>query len=106
LADGGVGIRFEIPAATIALPAFAVRYAGRVYAYVNRCPHAWTELDWEPGKFFDLTGFYLQCATHGAIFDPMTGRCVGGPCRGAFLEKLATREEDGQVFIVDSLESR
>ena len=94
LAEGGAGVRFETEAGS---PAFAVRFVGSARAFVNRCPHAGTELDWQEGQFFDETGLYLICSTHGALFEPGTGFCVAGPCRGASLEPLAIRERDGQV---------
>ena len=96
LAEGGDGVRFELATRS---PAFVVRYLGRARAYVNRCPHAGTELDWQEGRFFDETGLYLICSTHGALFEPGTGLCVAGPCRGACLEPLAIRERDGQVVL-------
>jgi nitrite reductase/ring-hydroxylating ferredoxin subunit len=101
LAEAGKGVRFELASSPGEEKGFAVRYAGRVFAFVNRCPHAWTELDWQPGEFFDLAGVYLQCSTHGAIFVPDTGYCVAGPCRGASLESLQVREEDGNVYLLN-----
>jgi nitrite reductase/ring-hydroxylating ferredoxin subunit len=95
LADGGAGVRFGLPSGSVA---FVVRHHGIARAFVNRCPHAGTELDWQPGEFFDETGLYLICSTHGALFEPGTGFCVAGPCRGASLEPLAIRERDGQVI--------
>lgn len=100
LAEGGRGVRFELESAAEALAAFAVRWGGRCYAYVNRCPHALTELDWTPAQFFDASGLYLICATHGATFAPDTGRCVYGPCRGRRLEAIPVVERDGHVFHV------
>ena len=100
LLEGGPGVRFELPTWS---PGFAVRYAGKVRAYVNRCPHASTELDWQPGEFFEESGLYLICSTHGALFEPGSGYCVAGPCRGASLEPLAIRERDGQVILLLSL---
>jgi nitrite reductase/ring-hydroxylating ferredoxin subunit len=97
LVDGGHGVRFDLSTHS---PAFAVRYGGTVRAYVNRCPHAGTELDWQPGEFFEETGLYLICSTHGAMFEPGSGYCVAGPCRGASLEPLAIRERDGQVILL------
>jgi protease-4 len=41
----------------------------------------------------------LACSTHGAIFEPDTGKCVAGPCRGASLEPMQVREREGQVFV-------
>jgi len=101
LAESAKGVRFEIVAAPGEQKGFAIRYMGRVRGYVNRCPHLGTELDWNPGEFFDVGGLYLVCSTHGAIFEPGTGLCVAGPCRGASLEPLAMREHGGRVFLLD-----
>ena len=101
LEDGGKGVRFSLRPLDEYEDAFAIRWCGKPFAFVNRCPHAGTELDWQPGEFFDLTGLYLACSTHGALFEPRSGRCVAGPCRGASLEPLAIRERDGQVFLLN-----
>ncbi|HUP28962.1 MAG TPA: Rieske 2Fe-2S domain-containing protein [Usitatibacter sp.] len=101
LEDGGQGVRFRLRPGDEYEDAFAVRWCGRAVAYINRCPHAGTQLDWQPGEFFDLSGLYLACSTHGALFEPGSGRCVAGPCRGASLEPLAIRERDGQVFLLN-----
>jgi nitrite reductase/ring-hydroxylating ferredoxin subunit len=104
LIDGGAGVRFELDPRRFFNPVgFAVRHCGAVRAFVNRCPHAGTELDWNPGEFFDETQLYLMCATHGALFEPGTGRCVAGPCRGASLEPLEVRERDGEVILLTEL---
>ena len=97
LVDGARGVRFELPTGS---QGFAVRHCGAVRAYVNRCPHSGTELDWQPGEFFEETGLYLICSTHGALFEPGSGFCVAGPCRGASLEPLAIRERGGQVVML------
>jgi nitrite reductase/ring-hydroxylating ferredoxin subunit len=103
LREGAAGVRFSVPAAGGGeLQAFAVRHFGAVCAFVNRCPHMGTELDWQPGEFFDVAGLYLVCATHGALFQPATGFCVAGPCRGASLERLRTREHNGRVFLLEA----
>ena len=60
--------------------------------------HVPMEMDWQEGQFFESSGLYLMCATHGAIYEPDTGRCVGGPCRGAHLSKLDITERDGAVW--------
>jgi nitrite reductase/ring-hydroxylating ferredoxin subunit len=101
LADGGRGERFALGPGEDAPTGFAVRHAGKVHAFVNRCPHMGTELDWQPGEFFDIAGLYLVCATHGALFRPDNGLCVAGPCRGASLERLRTREHGGRVVLID-----
>src|SRR5688572_6387427 len=33
--------------------AFALRFDGRVVAYLNRCVHVPTEMDWQAGEFLD-----------------------------------------------------
>ncbi len=99
LADGGDGVRFEIEVDGRPEPAFAVRYAGRVYAYLNRCAHMPMELDWKPGKFFDAWGLHLICSTHGATYAPDTGRCVRGPCFEEGLVSIPVEERDGRVFV-------
>lgn len=102
LVEGGAGVRFDLdPQRHLTTAAFALRHRGCVRAFVNRCPHAGTELDWNPGEFFDETGLYLICSTHGALFEPGNGYCVAGPCRGASLEPLEVGERDGQVILLN-----
>ena len=98
LVDGEIGVRFEVHRAGESLPAFAVRHHGRVYAYMNECRHQASELDWNPGEFFDADKLYLICATHGALYEPQSGLCVDGPCRGASLAPVQVYERDGSVF--------
>jgi nitrite reductase/ring-hydroxylating ferredoxin subunit len=99
LAEGGKGVRFALRSFADAEKGFAVRYRGEVRAFVNTCPHLGTDLDWQPGEFFEMAGLYLVCSTHGALFEPDNGFCVAGPCRGASLQALQTRERDGQVLL-------
>jgi len=101
LVEGGQGARFDWPPAGGEGKGFAVRFDGKARAYVNRCPHLGVELDWQPGEFFEDSGLYLVCSTHGAIFEPSTGLCVSGPCRGARLEAIAVEERDGLVQLAD-----
>ncbi len=101
LIDGGPGIRFEVNRGGERTPAFAVRFRGRVHAYLNRCGHLPVELDWQQGEFFDISGLYLICATHGAIYAPDTGQCLGGRCNGNGLVALEVVEDDGQIFVVE-----
>lgn len=79
--------------------AFVVNAGGRFYAYVNRCAHAGTPLDLWPNDFFTEDGRLLICATHGALYEPDTGACAGGPCGGGALAALPVRVEDGLVVV-------
>jgi len=98
LVDGGEGVRFPVLAFGDPATGFAVRFGGAVYAYLNRCAHVPTELDWIKGQFFESGGEYLMCSVHGAVYRPETGVCAGGPCRGARLRPIAVREVDGKVL--------
>lgn len=99
LVEGGDGVRFECPGPGGGEPAFVVRYAGRPHAYLNRCAHVPVELDWMPGRLFDLTGHYLVCAMHGAHYEAWSGLCTMGPCKGARLRRLEIVEHDGGVYL-------
>ena len=98
LVDGGTGVRFRLADDPFAVGGFAVRCAGRVAGYLNRCAHQPMELDWIAGHFFDAGGTRLVCATHGAEYDAVSGHCRGGPCSGRGLQPLAMVEQDGIVY--------
>ena len=100
LIDGGKGIRFPVTAGGEHTTGFVVRHRGKVYGYLNRCAHVPIELDWAEGEFFESSGFYLMCSTHGAIYAPESGRCQGGPCRGGKLLPIVISEANNQVFWV------
>jgi nitrite reductase/ring-hydroxylating ferredoxin subunit len=75
-----------------------VRYDGKPHAYLNRCAHVPIELDWFEGEFFESSGLYLMCSTHGAIYSPESGLCAGGPCKGGKLRPIAVREVDNKIY--------
>ena len=99
LVDGGKGVRFDIEHSGWTESAFAVRFCGQVFAYYNRCAHVPMELDWNRGEFFDHSGLYLICATHGALYDPASGACMLGRCNGRGLQVVAVWEHDGNVYL-------
>ncbi len=96
LVDSGSAVAFEVLYFSQSCAAFAVRFAGQVYAYLNRCSHVPMEMDYQPNQFFDATGQWLMCATHGAMYTPQTGQCRMGPCRGA-LVRIEVSEAQGLV---------
>lgn len=98
VAEGGKGVRFPVTAGGEDRTAFVVRFHERAHAYLNRCAHVPMELDWNQGEFFESSGLYLMCATHGALYEPHTGRCAGGPCRGGRLHKIEVVEKDGKIY--------
>ena len=98
LDEGGKGIRFPVTVGGDDLTAFVVRYGQEPRAYLNRCAHLPMELDWTEGEFFESSGLYLMCATHGALYEPDTGHCAGGPCRGGRLHAINVVERDKKIF--------
>jgi len=96
--EGGKGVRFPLTAGGEDATGFVVRYDGKAYAYLNRCAHVPIELDWAEGEFFESSGLYLMCSTHGAIYVPESGFCAGGPCKGGRLRPIAVIEREGQLY--------
>lgn len=96
LVDSGPAVSFEVIHAGLTCRAFAIRFRTQVHAYLNRCTHVAMEMDWRPDHFFDDSGQWLLCATHGAHYDPATGACRGGPCKGGLIG-IETAERDGVV---------
>ena len=99
LEEGGLAHSFQVlEGGRDTVPAFALRFEGQVVAYLNRCAHVPTEMDWQAGRFLDDQGQWIICATHGAVYDPRNGLCVAGPCASRSLVPLAVGESDGQVY--------
>jgi len=105
LEEGGLGVRFDVQWAGEATPAFVTRYNGHPVAYLNRCAHMPVEMDFNAGEFFDDSGLYFVCATHGAMYAPESGLCMAGPCVGRRLTKLKVLEHDGNIYLIEGNES-
>lgn len=107
LPEGGEGLRFAWHDHRGAeRPGFVVRFEGAPKAYVNACRHVPVELDFPEGRFFDDTGLYLVCSTHGAMYDAADGRCVAGPCAGEQLEQIESCEQDLAVWVLTNGKGR
>jgi nitrite reductase/ring-hydroxylating ferredoxin subunit len=98
LAERGRAIGFEVLHHREPVRAFALRFEGRVVAYLNRCAHVPAEMDWQDGEFLDSDKEFILCSIHGAAYDPRNGRCVGGPCGRGQLTELPVEEREGQVY--------
>jgi nitrite reductase/ring-hydroxylating ferredoxin subunit len=81
------------------LNAFVVNHDSQYRAYVNRCPHVGTPLDLWPNEFFTEDGRALICSTHGALYEPLSGRCTAGPCVDDRLTALPLAL-DGDTIVV------
>jgi nitrite reductase/ring-hydroxylating ferredoxin subunit len=106
LVDGGNAWVWDVEQYGQPVRAFALRFEGRVVAYLNRCVHVPTEMDWNPGEFLDSDKRWILCSTHGAAYEPADGRCVGGPCGRGRLTAVAVAEQDGQVYWYPSRDIR
>ena len=94
------GVRFVVILDGVSRDAFAVRWRGRVHAWVNTCRHQGLALDFGDAHFFDEACDALVCCHHGARYGPDTGECVAGPCVGARLTPLVVEERDGALWCV------
>ena len=79
-----------------------LRCGGQLQAYMNICPHAGRPLNWAPGRFLYAHG-QLVCAAHGASFRPEDGYCIGGPCRGESLRRVAIEIVEGEVRLAPAI---
>lgn len=73
------------------------RRGAAISAYVNRCSHARYPLQRADGSILIQEGRFLVCAAHFASFAIETGACVGGPCNGASLQRVAIEVTGGEV---------
>lgn len=106
LQEKGRAVVFDVLQYRQPARAFALRYDGRVVAYLNRCAHVPSEMDWQPGEFLDSEREFIICSMHGAVYEPLTGRCAGGPCGRGRLSVIEVEERDGQVYWYPSRDIR
>jgi nitrite reductase/ring-hydroxylating ferredoxin subunit len=106
LAEKGRAVLFDVLVFRQSARAFALRFDGRAVAYVNRCAHVPTEMDWQPGEFLDGEREFIVCSMHGAAYEPASGRCAGGPCGSGRLTPIALEEREGQVYWYPSRDIR
>jgi nitrite reductase/ring-hydroxylating ferredoxin subunit len=78
---------------------FVIRHNGRVIAYRNECRHIPMTMDWVENRFLSRDGCYIQCATHGALYDIDSGHCVLGPPAGERLRTLAVTEDGDEIVV-------
>ncbi len=90
---------FAVWAGAWPLRGFLVRKGDRIYAYVNRCPHAGQPLNRSPDGFLDASNKLIMCRSHGAMFDIESGLCVEGICSGQWLQSLPVSVIDGVVSL-------
>jgi nitrite reductase/ring-hydroxylating ferredoxin subunit len=97
----GSAVAVPVQAGAHRVAVILLDHAGAVRAFLDSCPHTGVGLDWREGDFFDESGRYLRCSTHGALFRPGDGLCVAGPCAGASLVPVPVAERDGSLWLDD-----
>lgn len=96
LADGA-SVRFRITLDGVLRDAFAIRWQGEVFAYVDTCRHQARSLSYGDGQVLDVGEGLLVCRHHGARYVPRSGVCIDGPCVGAQLTALALEVREGAL---------
>ncbi|MFM0195391.1 Rieske (2Fe-2S) protein [Paraburkholderia strydomiana] len=81
---------------------FVIRINDTFHGYLNACPHydpsARVPLAWSKDKYLNAGGTHIVCSGHGAFFEPETGLCIRGPCKGAVLTRMAIEiSSDGML---------
>jgi nitrite reductase/ring-hydroxylating ferredoxin subunit len=79
--------------------AFLANVEGEFVAFVNRCVHLPITLDLDDNDFFTCDRKLFVCKTHGSVYEPRAGKCVGGPGQGKSLQRLPLVVEDGAVYL-------
>ena len=77
---------------------FVVRRDGIVRGYIDRCPHAGMPLALFPNRYLTREGDLIVCSSHGALFRPTDGLCIGGPCAGKSLIAWPVTVDDVAVY--------
>ena len=106
LVERGRAVLFDVLLWGQPARAFALRFDGKLVAYINRCAHVPVEMDWQPGQFLDHDQRWIVCSIHGATYEPANGRCVGGPCGRSKLMPVAIAELGGQACWYPSADIR
>lgn len=78
-----------------------VLFENQVYAFYNSCPHTGVPLNMFGDVFFDRSGNYLLCTSHGAHFHPDDGYCTRGPCRGKSLRRFPIKVADNNIVVAE-----
>ena len=80
---------------------FIALFQEQVVAYENVCRHVPITLDYGDAQFFNPNGSHFVCQTHGATYEPLTGKCIAGPCMGAALKPLVVELRGEEVWFQD-----
>ena len=82
------------------MPYFLIFRENEVFSYLNRCPHTGINLDWTPNQFLDNDNEFIQCSTHGALFNIKDGLCLRGPCVGDRLQLIENELFENNIYLI------
>lgn len=94
----GATAKFSLHCAGREIEGFVVHLRGEYHAFVNQCRHVPMTMDWVDNQFLTADKCFIQCATHGALFEPDTGLCVDGPPAGKFLHRIPLEWRGDTLF--------
>lgn len=95
----GATIKFIYRVDGIAREGFAANVEGRIVAFENQCKHIPVPLDYDDNQFFTPDRKHFICSTHGAVYNPLNGACLAGPCAGANLNQLYATATEGDIWV-------
>lgn len=98
LADPG-SREFKVGEGDWPFTGFVVRKSGRIFAYRNYCMHVGHPLNWKPDEFLTRDREHIICASHGAMYEIESGRCIAGPCTGKRLDPLEVTVQDEVIYV-------
>jgi nitrite reductase/ring-hydroxylating ferredoxin subunit len=90
---------FSFPSDHGEMQGFVIRHNGFLRAYENKCRHWPVPLEYGNADFYAPSVGRIRCKHHGAEFDPGTGECDAGPCKGESLTRFDV-EIDGEDAVV------
>jgi len=91
--------KFKIGSGKHAREGFVIRCDGEIHAWRNECRHVPMTMDWTENRFLSRDGCWIQCSTHGALYEIATGLCVAGPPSGQSLHRLPVAVENGDIVV-------
>jgi nitrite reductase/ring-hydroxylating ferredoxin subunit len=84
---------------------FVVRRAGRVFGYLNICPHYSSPLNHREGQFLSDDKSRIRCTMHYAEFRIEDGYGVCGAAEGCWLDPVPVHVDNG-IIRIESLTDR
>ena len=92
---GSKGFRFRADSKMFA--GFVVRMGEEIRGYVDSCPHAgWLLAAWDD-RYLTREGDLILCGGHAALFRPLDGVCIAGPCADERLTPWPITVVNGQI---------